>query len=203
MSMVTLPVDAASQASHAAQALAGDPTLWYATRAAAISAYLLLSLTVVLGLLRSTLRISRSGGSGSIWFLDEAHQFTALLAAGFVLLHLATLVLDPVVPFSLTNLLVPVGEPYQPLATTLGVFTLYTLAIVLLSSWFRGSLSYGFWRALHGVSFAAFALVTLHGLLDGTDSGQAWMRLVYLGVSALVLLLIVARMLAAPSEATA
>lgn len=192
-----------SHVSRAMQALAGDPTLWYVTRAAAISAYLLLSLTVVLGLLRSTLRVSRSGGSGSIWFLDEAHQFAALLAAGFVLLHLVTLVLDPVVPFSLGNLLVPVGEPYQPFATTLGVFTLYTLAVVLLSSWFRGALSYGFWRALHGISFAAFALVTLHGLLDGTDSGQAWMRLVYLGISVLVLLLIVARVLAAPSEVTA
>lgn len=200
--MVGIPMMILSLAAGAASALTGDPTLWYVTRAAAISAYLLLSLTVVLGLLRSTLRVSRSGGSGSIWFLDEAHQFTALLATAFVLLHLATLVLDPVVPFSLAHLLVPVGEPYQPFATTLGVFALYTLAIVLLSSWFRGSLSYGAWRALHGISFAAFALVTLHGLLDGTDSGQAWMRLVYLGVAALVLLLIVARVLAAPTAAT-
>ena len=203
MHMMTLSIAAGGQAAQTAQALAGDPTLWYVTRAAAICAYLLLSLTVVLGLLRSMLRVSRSGGSGSIWFLDEAHQFAALLAAGFVLLHLATLVLDPVVPFSLGNLLVPVGEPYQPIATTLGVLALYTLAILLLSSWFRGSLSYGFWRWLHGISFVVFALVTLHGLLDGTDSGQAWMRLVYLGVSALVLLLTMARVLATPAKATA
>lgn len=187
---------------YASAASGGDPTLWYVTRAAGISAYVLISLTVVLGLLRSTVRVSRSGGAGTIWFLDEAHQFAALLAAAFLLLHLTTLVLDPVVPFSLGNLLLPVGEPYQPFATTLGVLSLYTLAIVLLSSWFRRALPYGFWRGLHGISFAAFALVTLHGILDGTDSGSVWMRLVYVGVLALVGLLVVARLLAQPSAAT-
>ncbi len=200
MQFSIIPVAAASSAL---QSLAGDPTLWYVTRAAAISAYLLFSLTAALGLLRATLRVSRSGGPGTVWFLDEAHQFAALLAVGFLVLHLCTLVLDPVVPFSLSNLLLPVNEPYQPFATTLGVLALYTVAIVALSSWFRRSISYGMWRALHGASFVVFTLITLHGLLDGTDSGQGWMRLVYLGVTGVILLLVVARMLATPAEATA
>jgi sulfoxide reductase heme-binding subunit YedZ len=187
----------------ASQALAGDPTLWYVTRAAAISAYLMFALTVVLGLLRTTLRVLRSGGPGTIWLLDEAHQFSALLAVSFLLLHLATLVLDPVVPFSLSNIIIPVNEPYQAFATTLGVLALYTIALVALSSWFRSSISYNVWRGLHGFSFVAFTLVTLHGLLDGTDSGQGWMRLVYLGVTVVVLLFVVARLLATPVEATA
>src|SRR5579884_3254280 len=139
--------------ASARQVLAGDPTLWYVTRAAAISAYLMFALTVVLGLLRSTLRVSRSGGAGTIWFLDEVHQFSALLAVGFLVLHLGTLVLDPVVPFGLINLVIPLNEPYQPLPTTLGVLALYTIAVVVLSSWFRRAISYGIWRALHGVSF--------------------------------------------------
>lgn len=181
----------------------GDPTLWYVTRAAGISAYVLLSLTVMFGLLRSTLRVSRSGGAGTIWFLDEAHQFAALLAAAFVTLHLVALVFDPVVPFRVSNLVLPIGEPYQPFATSLGVLGLYALAIVLFSSWFRRALPYGFWRGLHAISFASFALVSLHGILDGTDSGAGWMRLVYLFVLALVGLLVIARLLAQPRAAQA
>src|SRR5690348_3655534 len=122
-----------------------DPTLWYVTRAAAISAYLLLALTAAMGLLRSILRSARAGSAGLRWLIDEVHQYAAALAAIFIVLHLGSLLFDPVVPFALVNLLVPIAEPYRPLATNLGVFGLYVLGAVLLSSWMRRSLSYGFW----------------------------------------------------------
>jgi tetrahydromethanopterin S-methyltransferase subunit E len=46
---------------------------------------------------------------------------------------------------------------------------------------------------LHYTSFAAFILVTLHGIFAGSDSGEPWMRALYLGVSGVVTLLILAR----------
>jgi predicted ferric reductase len=176
-------------------ATSADPTLWYLTRAAAVSAYVLLSLTAILGLTRS---LARARGVRSPWtivLLDDAHQFSALLTAAFVVLHLGTLVLDPFLPFSLRNLLVPSGEPYRPLATDLGVLALYALGIVLLSSWLRRRLSYGFWRNLHVLSFAAFALVTAHGLLAGHDTGQEWMTRLYVVASGCVGGLVVLRLI--------
>src|SRR5215471_10898080 len=86
-----------------------DPTLWYVTRASAVSAYVLLSASVILRLLRTTRRQVP-------WWLDEAHRYLALLIAGFVVLHLLSLVFDPMIPFSLLNVLLPVAEPYQPFA---------------------------------------------------------------------------------------
>jgi predicted ferric reductase len=188
-------------AAQATAAVSGDTTLWYMTRAAAISAYVLLTGTAALGLLRSTLRSSGTRAPGAIRLLDDVHPYVALLAFAFTVLHIVTLLFDPVVTFSLTNLLVPFDEPYAPFATSLGVLSLYALGIVWLSSWLRRKLSYGFWRGLHFFSFVGFFLVTLHGVLAGTDSGEPWMRLVYFASAALISLLVFARLLSRPESA--
>jgi methionine sulfoxide reductase heme-binding subunit len=176
----------------AASKRTADPRLWYVTRAAAISAYVALTATTGLGLLRS---LARALGVGVSWALDELHQFVALLAAAFVALHLLSLLLDPYLPFPLVSLLLPVAEPYRPLASALGVLGLYALAAVLVSSWLRRRLTYRLWRGLHYASFASFALVTLHGLLAGADASQPWMRAVYTGAAVSIAFLVLMRLL--------
>lgn len=173
--------------------------LWYLTRAAAVSAYIAITAGVVLGLSRS---IAGLGRIKTPWTLDEAHQFLAVLTAGFVLLHLVTLLFDKYdsIAFSLVNLLVPLNEPYAPFAVDLGVVSMYALAIVLFSSWLRQRISNVTWRTLHYISFGVFTLVTLHGLLAGSDSGSAWMRLVYIAAVGVVALLIFIRFFAPPSQ---
>lgn len=163
-----------------------DPRLWYVTRAAGICGYILLALGTALGLFQS---LARSLGARAGWVLVELHQFVALIAAAFVALHLVSLALDPFLPFSVTNLLLPTGESYKPLATALGVLSLYALLVVLLSSWLRRWMSYALWRGLHLTSFVVFALVTAHGLLVGTDTHQPWMKGVYFAAMAVVIFL--------------
>ena len=183
----------AALASLAASVSSANPFLWYVTRAAAVSAYITLSAAVVLGLCRSLAPAMRVRIP---WELDEAHQFLAVLTAALLALHLISLVFDPLIPFAPLNLLVPLGEPYRPLAVGLGVFALYAVLVVLLSSWLRRRIAHATWRMLHYTSFAAFLLVTLHGLLAGTDSGEPWMRLVYLAAAGLVGLLTALRVFA-------
>lgn len=168
-----------------------DPTLWYITRAAAVSAYVLLAVVVDLGILRS---LARQLGERVSWALDEVHQFLALLAAAFVALHLGVLLFDPFITFSVTNLLLPFGEPYQPLGVSLGVLGLYALVVVLVSSWLRRLLSHQVWRGLHYVTFAVFVLVSLHGLLSGSDSGLTWLRSIYFAALASMLFLTAMRL---------
>ncbi len=186
------------QASAAVAAATANPFFWYVTRAAALSSYIVLTLVVLLGISRSLVRIS---GSRASWVLDEIHQFLALLVAALVGLHLLSLFLDPLIPFTLLNFALPVAEPYRAFAVDLGVLSLYGLAIVLLSSWLRRYMKYASWRALHYTSFAVFLLVTLHGVLAGSDSGQPWMILVYLGASAAVVLMTLIRILWLPANA--
>ena len=182
-------IDHESSILAAASAYA-SPLLWYLTRATAVSAYVVLALSVMLGMLRG---VARSSGERLSWITDELHQTLATFFFGLVLLHLITLIYDPFLPFSVANILLPVNEPYKPFGVDLGVLALYTLVVVLFSSWVRRAIPYRFWRGLHYASFATFVLVTLHGLLAGSDASQPWMRGIYAGAACAVGFLVLMR----------
>jgi len=177
-----------------------SPVLWYLTRATASAAYVALTLATICGMLRG---IARGAGAQLSWVVDELHQVLATCFAGLVVLHLITLYYHTFIPFTLVNFLLPGSQPYRPLAVNLGVLALYTMVIILLSTWFRRHLSYRVWRVLHYLSFATFVLVTLHGLLAGSDAGEAWMRALYAGASAAIGFLVLMRLLTSLSKASA
>lgn len=166
--------------------------LWYLTRATAIAAYVALALATICGMLRG---IARGAGERLSWVVDELHQVLATSFAGLVVLHLVTLYYHTFIPFSLSNFLWPGSQPYRPFAVNLGVLALYTLVLVLVSTWFRRFIPYRFWRRIHYLSFATLVLVTVHGLLAGSDSGEPWMHALYAGVSAAVGFVLLMRVL--------
>ncbi len=168
-----------------------NTVMWYLTRATAVSAYVALTVLVALGLLRST---ARRAGARLSWVVDEVHQFLGLIFGVLVGAHLLTLLLDPYISFSLTNFLLPIDEPYSPLAVDVGVVALWTVLLVLGSSWLRRHLPYRSWRALHYLGFVTFGLVTLHGLVAGSDTDMLWMRAVYIGAGVIVGMLVLMRL---------
>lgn len=180
------------------KAATSSPTLWYLTRASAIAAYVLLTITVVLGMLRS---VARQASERLSWVVDELHQVAATLLGLMIVTHLVTLLLDPYLPFSVVNLLAPLSEPYRPTAVRYGVVALYLMALVLVSSWIRRRLSYRVWRGVHYFSLLAFALTTIHGFLAGSDKGEPWMRGLYAGATAAVAFLLLVRLFAGPAVA--
>jgi len=181
------------QASTALAAASTDnPLMWYLTRTTAMSAYVVLALLVSLGLMQS---IARTSKERLPWVVDALHQFLGLLFGILVVCHILTLMADPLISFSLTNALLPLDEPYRPFAVALGVLAMWTMVLILLSSWMRRHLSQRVWRLLHYLSFATFALVTAHGILAGTDATQFWMLLIYIAAAAIVGFLAVLRLL--------
>jgi methionine sulfoxide reductase heme-binding subunit len=178
-----------------ATATATSPTLWYLTRTTAIAAYVTLTASVLLGLMRT---IARTTAEHLSWVVDELHAFVATLAGLFVIGHLLTIKLDTFVVFSLHDLLVPGQGPYRPVAVNIGIFALYAMALTLISSWLRRRIPYRFWRAIHYLSFLTFALVTIHGWLAGSDAGEPWMRALYGGGAAAVAFLVLMRLFARP-----
>lgn len=169
-----------------------SPVLWYLTRATASAAYVALTLATICGMLRG---IARGSGAQLSWVVDELHQALSTCFGGLVVLHLVTLYYHTFIPFTLGNFLWPGSQPYRPLAVNLGVLGLYTMGIILVSSWMRRRLSYRVWRRLHYLSFGTFVLVTLHGLLAGSDAGEPWMSALYVGASAMVGFLVLLRLL--------
>jgi len=178
-----------------AAAATTSPTLWYLTRTTAVAAYVTLTFSVMLGLLRS---IARTSAEHLSWIVDELHAFAATLAGLLVFGHLLTIKLDSFVVFSLRDLLVPGQGPYRPVAVNIGIFALYVMALTLISSWVRRFIPYRFWRAIHYLSFLTFALVTLHGWLAGSDANEPWLRALYVGGAAAVTFLVVVRLFARP-----
>jgi methionine sulfoxide reductase heme-binding subunit len=181
----------ASSRALVAAATTPGPTLWYVTRATAVAAYITLSMSVILGLLRAIAGAAREHLS---WVVDELHAFIATLAGVLVFAHVLAIALDPYIPFTLRNLLVPGQQPYRPLGVNLGVLALYAMVVLLVTSWLRPRFPYRLWRPLHALSFFAFALVTIHGILAGSDAAEPWMRAIYTGAGCAVAVLLLFRL---------
>jgi sulfoxide reductase heme-binding subunit YedZ len=163
--------------------LAAGNYAWYAARAGGILAFVLLTASVVIGLLLSGhARLQR----WPRFALEDVHGFVGLLAGSFILLHGAALLVDSYLPFSLRNLLVPGTAPYRPLAVAAGVIGAELLAALAITNRFRKALPHRFWRRAHYLNFAVWALALVHGITAGTDTRSLWAIVIYLTTAAVV-----------------
>jgi len=179
-------------ATAATGTAAVDHTFWYISRAAGLTAYLLLTLNICLGLMVRTRALDWLLAR---WRSFDLHQFTALLALGFLALHVFSLLGDHFIGYRLDQLLVPFASPYRPSWVALGVVGVYLLIGIAGSSYLQRFIGHRAWRAIHYLSFAAFLLALGHGILAGTDSGQPWAMLLYTSSGGLVAALTTSRLL--------
>ncbi len=149
---------------------------WYVARSAGISAFLLLTFSMWLGLGVSS-RIF-DGLLDRPW-VYEVHKFSSLLSLGFIGLHMVALLLDPYINYTLVSVLVPGASGYRPVATAWGVLGMYGAVFIIGSFYVRDSIGYRTWRLIHYGTFLLFVVVLVHGLFAGTDSSATWMRWVY------------------------
>jgi methionine sulfoxide reductase heme-binding subunit len=143
---------------------------WYVARSSGIVAYLLLSSSVVIGILMA----GRTRFAWPRFAVEEVHGFLATLTGVFIVLHGGALLLDSVVPFSLAQEIVPFTAGYRPFAVGLGVVAAELTAAVGISNLLRPQLPHHVWRRIHYATLAVWALATAHGLLAGTDRFDPW-----------------------------
>ena len=165
---------------------------WYATRAAAISAYLLLSVSMLLGLTITAKGPNRPLKRAEVFAL---HEHCSWLAWGFVGLHVASLLIDTYQPFTFMDVLVPFLSPYHSFAVGLGVIGLYLIAVLVTSFYVRTLLGQRAWRTIHFSSFLLYVLATAHGVLAGSSSGSPWMLAIYVASGAGVVTMLAYRIL--------
>jgi sulfoxide reductase heme-binding subunit YedZ len=159
------------------QAEAGRLTVtWYVVRASGILAFILLTVSVVLGL-------AVSGKARSArwprFAIEDVHGFAGMLGGVFIGVHGLALLVDSYMPFSLSQLLVPGTSSYRPLAVALGVVAAELLAALALTNRFRKEIPYRVWRRAHYLNFVVWSFALLHGLLAGSDAGTVWAELLY------------------------
>jgi sulfoxide reductase heme-binding subunit YedZ len=143
--------------------------VWIIARSTGTAALVALTLSVLSGMaLRSGALAWLSHNRG----VRAVHDLTSLLWLPLAIAHVIALLLDPYAKVGLVDLLVPFRVSYGSMAIGLGTISLQLVAVVLLSTWLRSSLTQQGWLAIHRLSYVAFVAAFAHGLLAGTDLAQ-------------------------------
>jgi len=148
-------------------AAAGGKSLWYLTRSTGLVALLLLTATVVLGVVASV------GWTTERWprFLSQGvHRNLSLFCVGFVALHVVTTVSDGYVPIGFADAFLPFLTPYRPLWVGLGALAFDLLLVVLVTSALRHRIGYDSWRFVHWLAYLCWPIAMFHSLGSGSDS---------------------------------
>ncbi len=153
-------------------------TMWYITRAAGMTAYLLFWLSTAWGLAVSSKILDNLLHRS---FTYDFHQFLSLLAIGFTGLHIVVLMFDKYLPYSLAQILVPFLSPYRPFWIGLGVIGLYLTLLVTITFYLRGRIGMKAFRVIHVFSLLAYLGVLVHSVMSGSDSSLTSVLLLYAG----------------------
>ncbi len=161
---------------------------WYVTRAAGLTSYFLLWLSMIWGMGIST-KIFHPAVEGTYSY--DFHEFLSLLGLGFVVLHVVVLMLDKYLPFTILQILVPFVDSYRPIWVGLGIIGFYIFLLVTVTFYLRPVIGVQAFRAIHVLSLAGYVGATLHGLYAGTDSALAVTKVLYVGTALVVVFLTV------------
>jgi predicted ferric reductase len=164
-------------------AILHGPALWYATRATGLVTMLLLTASVLLGVL-TTGRFA--GGSWPRFLTVGLHRNLSLLVLVFLTLHVGTTVIDTFVSIPLTAAFIPFASSYKALWLSLGAVALDLLLALVATSLIRNRLGLKTWRWVHWAAYICWPVALAHGLGAGTDRGTLWVFVLTIGCAAAV-----------------
>lgn len=168
----------------------GPSAYWYLTRASGTMALILLTLSVVLGVVDveryTTARMPR-------FVIDGTHRTVSLLAVVFLIVHIVTAVLDTFASIPLIDAIVPFAGTYRSLWLGLGAASFDLVLAVTITSLARRRLGYRTWRITHWLAYASWPIALLHGLGTGSDVKTTWMVAISGGCLAAVLIAVFIR----------
>jgi predicted ferric reductase len=168
-----------------------ETVTWDIARAGGFTAYILLGLSVALGL-----ALSMKWQSPSKWprlINNELHNFLALLALVFTTVHVLAVWIDPYTKFGWSEVVIPFLTHYRTLWMSLGIVALYLGIAIGISTLLRPYIGYTWWRRLHYVTIAIYILVNIHSIMTGSDTKTAWGIAIYGSSIAVIGLLLTRR----------
>ncbi len=163
------------------------PWTWVIIRATGVGAWLALTAVVAWGL---AVRGAKAAGRPVSRALS-LHRWLGTVALLLVLVHMALLLVDTYVPFTVVEILVPLAAPWKPLAVGLGTVAFW----LMVPAWFLGRMRrrWGdrWFLRVHALAYAAWPLATAHYVLAGTDALALWsLALLIAGTAVIVVMLL-------------
>jgi sulfoxide reductase heme-binding subunit YedZ len=154
----------------AAVATATSP-LWFATRATGLIALVLLTGTVVLGIVTS---VRFASPAWPRFVTVSLHRNLSLLTITFTGLHVLTTITDSFASISAVSVVVPFTSGYRRIWLGFGAVAFDLLLAVLVTSLLRTRIGPRVWRAVHWAGYACWPVALVHGLGTGTDGAARW-----------------------------
>jgi len=170
-----LLIAATDQILPATSAYQAQMRIWLAARATGMTAYLALTMLVVLGLVVS------HPVNQSTWKLSKRlfpwHENLFVFVVAFLAAHIVAIILDPYAGVGVAGSFLPGLSSYRSMPVALGSLALYALLLTGLTARYTKRLPAGWWLRIHRLSLIVFLLTWAHGMLAGTDSDA--FRVVY------------------------
>ncbi len=163
---------------------AGPSAYWYTTRGAGVVALLLLTGSVLMGI------VDFSRWQSERWprfTVDGVHRVVSLLALAVVAVHVLTTVLDSFTNISLRDAVLPFASSYRPIWVGAGALAFDLLLALSVTSMLRRHIGHRTWRVVHWTAYACWPLALVHGLGTGTDAAVSWMLVITAACLAAVL----------------
>ena len=143
------------------------PLLWYLNRATGLVLLVLLTLTLLLGVLAA-------GRRTPPWWPRFAtaalHANLAGVSAALLAAHVVTAVVDGFVDIAPVDAVVPFLSAYHPFWLGLGTLSSTMILTAVLTAAARGLLPPAVWRRAHLLVYLAWPLALIHGLGMGSDT---------------------------------
>ena len=168
------PVAAASPHISAVVVTSTSP-LWYTTRATGLIALVLITCSVVLGLLTA---VRFTAPNWPRFVTVGLHRNMSLLVLVFTGLHIVTTVTDTYAHISVIDAVIPFVSSYRPIWLGLGTAAFDLLVAVTITSLLRVHVGHRLWRLVHWLAYLCWPAAVLHGLGTGTDTPRRWVLVI-------------------------
>jgi len=143
--------------------------IWLFARAAGITAYLILTFVIAIGLVlshpvnKSTWRLSKR--------IFPWHENLLIFTIAFTAVHIVAIILDPYAGVGVFGTFIPGLSSFRSVPVALGTLALYGLLLTGITARYTKLLPPGMWLKIHRLSIIVWGLSWTHGLLAGTDAG--------------------------------
>ncbi|MCY0877187.1 MAG: hypothetical protein OWT28_13090 [Firmicutes bacterium] len=145
-----------------------EMTPWIIARASGVTAFVLLTLLTLLGLVMASVPNREQWRATRI--LLPLHRLLSLYLIGFIAVHVVSITLDAFAHVGIEAIFVPMMSGYRPVFVSLGTLALYAIVLLAVTARFPRLLPSGRWLTVHRVALITFVLTLLHGVLTGSDT---------------------------------
>jgi predicted ferric reductase len=174
-----------------------DTALWVIGRGMGVGAVVLLTLTVLLGIVT---RGGRPLPGLPRFAVQLVHRDAALASTVLVVVHVVTLLLDTEAELRLLDTVVPFVGAYRWFWLGLGTLAVDLLVVLVLTAVLRRVIGPRVFHAVHWAAYAMWPIALAHAIGTGTDDTSVWFLVVAAVCTATVLAAVVWRCTARVTE---